>query len=230
MIRSLSLLRLSLFLGCTFAAVAQQQPGTTTQGAQPDAPVANPGRPTVATPATLTPVGYFQFETGFLAAWHSPEVSYQGNLNEVVKFSVSRWIELLVEAEPYAHSHAEGAPTNAPGGVALGIQGIIHHGEGARPTIALSYFGQVYSGEAPDLDIGSFTNSVLLLASADVKAFTTTPIISSTKSFRARFAAPSSGRRSRFHTPSEGSLGSPERYGTSRSPSSRATPSETCGR
>ncbi len=62
-------------------------------------------------------------------------------------------------------------PANAPGGVALGIQGIIHHGEGARPTIALSYFGQVYSGEAPDLDIGSFTNSVLLLASADVKGF-----------------------------------------------------------
>ncbi len=29
---------------------------------------ANPGRPTVATPATLTPVGYFQFESGVLGA------------------------------------------------------------------------------------------------------------------------------------------------------------------
>ena len=131
-----------------------------------------PARPTVATPATLTPVGYLQFETGFLAAWHSPEVSYQGSFNEVMKFSVSRWIELLVEAEPYAHSHAEGGPANATrrrGSRESRELSIM--GEGARPTIALSYFGRVYSGDAPDLDIGSFTNSVLLLASADVKGF-----------------------------------------------------------
>ena len=44
-------------------------------------------------------------------------------------------------------------------------------GEGANPTIAVSYFGRVYAGDAPDLDIGSFKNSVLLLASADVKGF-----------------------------------------------------------
>ncbi len=35
----------------------------------------------------------------------------------------------------------------------------------------MSYFGRVYAGDAPDLDIGSFKNSVLLLASADVKGF-----------------------------------------------------------
>jgi hypothetical protein len=29
---------------------------------------ANPGRPTVSTPATLTPPGYLQFETGSLGA------------------------------------------------------------------------------------------------------------------------------------------------------------------
>ncbi len=133
--------------------------------------MANPARPTVSTPATLTPVGYFQFETGFLAAWHAPEVTYQGSFNEVIKFSVSRWIELLVAAEPYAHSHATDGPTNGSGDVDLGIQGIVHHGEGAKPTIAVSYFGRVYVGDAPDLDIGSPQNSVLLLASADVKGF-----------------------------------------------------------
>ena len=87
-----------------------------------DDPVANPARPTVSTPATLTPVGYFQFETGFLAAWHAPEVSYQGSFNEVIKFSVSRWIELLVASEPYAHSHATDGPTNGSGDVDLGVQ------------------------------------------------------------------------------------------------------------
>jgi hypothetical protein len=69
---------------------------TATAGANPpiDPPAANPGRPTVSTPATLTPVGYFQFESGILAAWNSPGVSSQQNLNEVIKCSVSRWIEL----------------------------------------------------------------------------------------------------------------------------------------
>jgi len=173
MIRSLSSLLLAVFLSAALVAAAQQQGASTnpTGSTASDDPVANPARPTVSTPATLTPVGYFQFETGFLAAWHAPEVSYQGSFNEVIKFSVSRWIELLVSAEPYAHSHATDGPTNGSGDVDLGIQGIIHHGEGAIPTIAMSYFGRVYGGDAPDLDIGSFKNSVLLLVSADVKGF-----------------------------------------------------------
>ncbi len=45
------------------------------QSAITDGPDANPGRPTVSTPATLTPVGYLQFETGVLGATLSPEFS-----------------------------------------------------------------------------------------------------------------------------------------------------------
>ncbi len=48
---------------------------------------------------------------------------------------------------------------------------MVHHGEGANPTVALSYFGRVYAGAAPNLDIESFTNSAFLLVSADVKGF-----------------------------------------------------------
>jgi hypothetical protein len=43
------------------------------QSSVADVPAANPGRPTVSTPATLTPVGYLQFETGGLYAQISPE-------------------------------------------------------------------------------------------------------------------------------------------------------------
>ena len=78
---------------------------------------------------------------------------------------------MLAGSEPFAHSDADGGPANAPGDVDLGVQAVVHHGEGAEPTIALSYFGRVYAGDAPDLDIGSFRNSALLLASADVKGF-----------------------------------------------------------
>ena len=153
------------------AAPAQESQQAPQQKAEEEIPDANPGRPTVATPATLTPVGYLQFETGILAAWHSPGVVSQTSINEVIKYSPSRWVEFLVSSQPYAHSHAPGQPTNAAGDVDLGIQADLYHGEGAKPTIAMSYFGRVYSGAAANLDIGSFKNSLLVLVSADVKGF-----------------------------------------------------------
>lgn len=174
---AVSLGGLALLLAGVLGAAAQQPPPppATTNPAQeapaPEEPEANPGRPTVSTPATLTPVGYFQFETGYLGAWHSPEFSSQSSLNAVVKLSVHRRIEFLAESEPIAHSRDAGQTTNDPGDVFLGVQGVVHQGEGARPTIALSYFGRVYSGAAPNLDIGSARNALLLLVSADVKGF-----------------------------------------------------------
>ena len=134
-----------------------------------DGPVANPGRPTVSTPATLTPVGYLQFETGILAAWHSPEFDSQTSINEVIKFAVSRRIEFLAASEPFVHSNTQ--PTNGDGGVSLGVQAVLWPGEGARPTISASYFHEVQNGGTPDLDMGSATNSAILLFSADVKGF-----------------------------------------------------------
>jgi len=136
---------------------------------EPAAPEANPGRPTVSTPATITPVGYLQFETGILAAWHSPEFSSQISIGEVMKFSVQRRIELLAAANPFSHSDTE--PHNGAGDTLLGVQGVVYEGEGVRPTVALSYFGRVYSGDTPDLDVGSASNSALLLVSADIKGF-----------------------------------------------------------
>jgi hypothetical protein len=164
MIRNFSgLLLLSLFSGIAIVASAQQGAGSE--------PTANPGRPTVSTPATLTPAGYLQLESGFLGAWNSPEFSSQSSLNEVVKFSITRRVELLAGAGPFAHSRSDNQLANGTGDVSLGAQGVVHQGEGFRPTIALSYFHRVYSGDTPDLDIGSANNSILLLASADVKGF-----------------------------------------------------------
>jgi hypothetical protein len=160
-------------LSLALCAVAQQTRGDSGDEAatEPDAPVANPGRPTVSTPATLTPVGYLQFETGELSAWTSPGVSLQTNLNEVVKFAVAPRVQLLAGFEPVAHSRVGSMSSNDAGGVSLGVQTVLFPGEGTKPTIAASYFHSVYGGTAPDLDIGSSTNSLLLLASADVKKF-----------------------------------------------------------
>ncbi len=145
--------------------------GQESSDAAADAPIANPGRPTVSTPATLTPIGYVQFESGLMYARHSLEFSSQENLNEVVKLTVAPRLELAIGSEPFAHSLLNGSTSNEPGGISLGAQGVLHVGEGSRPTVALGYSHQVYGGSAPDLDIGSPENSALLLASADVKRF-----------------------------------------------------------
>jgi hypothetical protein len=141
------------------------------QSGQREDPEANPGRPTVSTPATLTPVGYLQFETGVLGANHSPEFSSRYGLNEVMKLSVTPRLELIVSAEPLVHYRADGTSAIGTAEVFLGAQAVVSHGEGSRPTIAASYFRRVYDGGVPEVDFGSPRNSFLLLASADVKGF-----------------------------------------------------------
>src|ERR1700676_4021575 len=86
------LIRLCLAL-CTFVHSAAAQT------AAPD-PDAHPGRPTVSTPATLTPVGYLQFETGALGAEHSPEFSSFFGFNETIKLAVAPRLEFLVSGQP----------------------------------------------------------------------------------------------------------------------------------
>ena len=68
------------------------------QSAVDEGPEANPGRPTVSTPATITPVGYLQFETGFVPAYQSPEFSSLFGLTEVMKLSVAPRLELVASA------------------------------------------------------------------------------------------------------------------------------------
>jgi hypothetical protein len=162
------LIRIVFYVSFILAALAAS---SAAQSRTPDDAEANPGRPTVSTPATLTPVGYLQFETGVLGATHSPEFSSRTSFGEVMKLSVVPRLELLVSAAPIAHYNADGAMTNGVADFFLGAQGVLSAGEGAKPTVALSYFRRVYDGGAPELDFGSPTNSFLVLASADVKGF-----------------------------------------------------------
>jgi hypothetical protein len=136
-----------------------------------DVPEGNPGRPTVSTPATLTPTGYLQFETGLLDANHSSEFSSRLGLNEVMKLTVTPRLQFITSSEPFVHSRAEGITVNSTAEVFLGTQAVLFHGESSKPTISISYLRRIYDGGAPEIDIGSSRNSVTLLASADVKGF-----------------------------------------------------------
>src|SRR5580700_2898680 len=93
-----ALMRFALIFALLAAAVNVQL--VDAQSAQPDEPAANPARPTVSNPATLTPVGYLQFETGTLGATNSPEFSTRYEFNEVIKLAVSRRLEFIESSEP----------------------------------------------------------------------------------------------------------------------------------
>ena len=138
-----------------------------------DEPAANPGRPTVSTPATLTPVGYLQFENGVLAGHKSEGVKTLFDINQVTKLAVAPRLQLIAEFEPVAWSEGEGESkyTNYAGGISAGAQVLLYRGEGARPSIAASFLQTGYAGDAPDLDIGSAQQSFIALFSFDFGAF-----------------------------------------------------------
>ena len=154
------------FLACGLTAQS-----ALAQSREDEPPEANPGRPTVSTPATLTPPGYLQFESGFTGAANSPELSSRYSFNEIMKLSVIQRLELVASAEPIVHSTAGGTTGNSAGEVFVGAQGVLYRGEDARPTLAVSYFHRAYDGPAPEFDVGSPTNSFLVLGSGDIKGF-----------------------------------------------------------
>ena len=162
---------MKFILVATFLLLAPASQPMAAQSGGVDEPEANPGRPTVSTPATLTPVGYLQFETGFVPASHSSEFRSRYSLDEVVKLAVAPRLEFLAVAEPLAHFTTDGTSANRVADIFLGAQAVLSHGEGAKPTLAVSYFHRSYDGGAPEFDYGSPTNSFLALASADVHGF-----------------------------------------------------------
>lgn len=132
-------------------------------------PEANPARPTVSTPAELTPLGYIQFETGALGATSSPEFGTRIGINEVAKLTVLPRLELFALTEPYVHSTGERLRKQIhPGEVFAGAQGVLVPANGAMPTIAVSYVRRLYESPAPELDLGTFRQSGTLLISNDV--------------------------------------------------------------
>jgi hypothetical protein len=132
---------------------------------------ANAGRPTVSTPATLTPVGYLQFENGTLFAEHSTEFSNRFGVSQVTKLAVLPRLELLLESEPLAISQSESQTAVHEGEVFAGMQGVLFSGSGSRPTVSVSYIRRVHVSVAPELDIGTFRQSGIFLLSDDVHGF-----------------------------------------------------------
>jgi hypothetical protein len=136
-----------------------------------DVPEANPARPTVSTPATLTPPGYLQFENGGLYATDSSEFKNRLGFNQVSKLTLDQRVELLALFEPFTRSSGAEVPGNRPGEVFAGVQAVILAGMGARPTISGQYLRRLYASPAPELDLGTFVQSAAILLSDDLRGF-----------------------------------------------------------
>ena len=143
------------------------------QPASSSVPEANPARPTVSTPATLTPVGCLQFENGALGATTSTEFGTRIGINQVTKLTVVSRLQFLVMTEPYVHSsNSVGRDKEIhPGEVWLGAQAVLVPADGARPTISVSYIRRLYESPAPELDLGTNRQSGTLLLSNDLSGF-----------------------------------------------------------
>ena len=145
------------------AATAAAQPAAS------DLPAANPSRPTVTDPATLTPVGYLQFENGILFAAESPGVDKQFSFSQATKLAVNRRVEFFVLSQPWASTSFGDGYRSDDGDVSVGVQGVLLPGEKLEPTVALSYAKRVHTGSAADLDIGGPNQSAIVLVSGEIK-------------------------------------------------------------
>ncbi len=134
-------------------------------------PEANPARPTVTNPAGIPPVGYLQFEQGFVQANGSPRLDRQFSVNQVTKISVNPHLMFQVLSQPFAASVKGQEHSRAEGDLQAGAQVVLVRALGRSPTVAAGYVYRVRSGNAADLDIGSFSQSALVLASGDVAQF-----------------------------------------------------------
>jgi hypothetical protein len=153
---------------CMLSAFAQPSSAQSESTSVPDA---NPGRPTVSTPATLTPVGYLQFENGALFAEDSAEFSKRFGIEQVTKLSVLPRLELFLQSEPLAFSQSESQTAVHAGEVFAGVQSVLFAGGESRPTVSISYVRRVYSSVAPELDVGTFRQSTSILLSEDLHGF-----------------------------------------------------------
>jgi hypothetical protein len=147
------------------AQLSPAQSGTTSL------PEANPGRPTVSTPATLTPVGYLQFENGALFAEHSTEFSQRIGIGQVTKLSVLPRLELFLQSEPLAISQSKDQTAVHEGEVFVGAQSVLYAGDESRPTVSISYVRRIHASIAPELDVGTFRQSTSILLSENLRGF-----------------------------------------------------------
>ena len=135
----LGLKALKIGLTCSLVILSISAQLGRAQSGTPPVPEANPGRRTVSTPATLTAVGYLQFENGVFFAQYSTEFSKRLGVSQVTKLSVLPRLQLFLQREPLAISQSKNQMAIHEGEVFVGMQGVLFAGTESWPTVSISY-------------------------------------------------------------------------------------------
>jgi hypothetical protein len=113
----------------------------------------------------------FQFENGIQYALDSTEFSSRFGVNQVTELTVHPRVELILQSEPVVRSTVAEQHSWQTGGVSAGVQGVLLPGHEIQPTVSVSYLRSIYSGPAPDIDMGSANQSAQILVSDDLFGF-----------------------------------------------------------
>ena len=156
-------------------AVAVENTNSTFSPSSEQLPQASPARPTVTLPAHIPPTGYLQFEQGFNQANNSPTgTNAQFALAQTTKIALTTRLMVQFITQPYTFNRVATPPasdlrSSDPGDLQVGGQAILHKGVGPVPVVAVGYIRRVRAGTSADLDVGSYSQSALVLLSADVR-------------------------------------------------------------
>ena len=137
-----------------------------------EVPTANPARPTVTNPVHFPTVGYLQFEQGVVQSDGSPGLSGQTSVVQTTKLALDKHFLVQVQSQPFAYTEVEGGPSaKDQGDLILGGQVMLREEKDKHkdrvPTVSVGYNARVRTGSSPDLDMGSFSQGLLVLASAN---------------------------------------------------------------
>ena len=156
-------------------AVAVENTNSTFSPSTAQLPQASPARPTVTLPAHIPPTGYLQFEQGFNQANDSPAgTNAQFALAQTTKIALTTRLMVQFITQPYTFNRVAAPPAgdmrnSDPGDLQVGGQAILRKGVGPVPVVAVGYIRRVRAGTSADLDVGSYSQSALVLLSGDVR-------------------------------------------------------------
>src|SRR5499427_5097389 len=137
-------------------------------GCYADSLVANPNRPTVATPADITQYGVLEIEYGWDHSWPEHDV-HVTSLGGLLKFALLCDIELRWNTTSFIRVDDDGDTQQGFGDNWLGTQIRFHRQTKRVPALALNYAAKIPSANSKEgLGSGQVDHELAMLASKDI--------------------------------------------------------------
>ena len=138
-------------------------------GCYADSIVANPNRPTVASPADVTQYGVLEVEYGWDRSWPAEDV-HVTSFGGLLKFGLLCDIELRWNTTSFIRVNNYGASQQGFGDNWLGTQLRVHRQTARYPALSFSYAAKIPSANSSEgLGSGQLDHELTLLVSKDIR-------------------------------------------------------------